>query len=392
MTEATLQGPRWRQWVWRHERGLAAGYLAAVLLAPLVLVLPPLRRPLLARVQAVAQYWDARWTRRLGHGEALLAGGRTREAATYLEQLDRIFPARTSRHARDKERERLLLALARSEEALGRRGRALAAYGRLVAFDSLNYLNHFEQGQAARRLLGGWAEPVEARDAYAAALRFLPIHLPSVRGYIGYYMDRGEFHPVVEAYQRYLDAFFVQRFDLVVGATTRVVMPLVDGLPHWLVVPVTRPGEWDGTLELRTRGFAARVDSIEIVPALRVGELGDARPLARPAVPDSVTAMLPAEHAAYRPLDASSALGWKVAVPASGVTAVRLLLRLYKPVDRGLLNNVAKSFGNLLDEVGLKAALERSVAPSSAAEADSVLARLGWVREGRLLKPDESPF
>jgi len=166
----------------------------------------------------------------------------------------------------------------------------------------------------------------------------------------------------------------------------------VDGLPHWVVVPIADPARWDGRLALGTRGFAVAVDSLEVVPALRVGEMGADEPLVRPAAPATVTAMTAGEHGALLATDSSSTVTWRVAVPPSGASEVRLRLRFYKPVDQTLLENVATSFRNLVDPDGLARALERSVAYPSAAQADQVFTQLEWVREGRLLSSDEQPF
>src|SRR5439155_19882468 len=218
------------------------------------LLLPAARRALLHTLQAAVLQWDERWTRRLAEGERLLHSGPPARAEAYLAALDRSFPARSVRHARDKQRERLLLLVGRSEEALGKRGRALATYARLVQFDSLNYLNHYERGRAIERLSGHWAVEPAARDAFAAALRIMPSHLPSLRGSLGFYLDRSEFHPVVEAYQRYLDAFLMQHIQVSLGDTTVMVPVEVDGLAHLVVLELPRPAGWAGDLVIDTRG------------------------------------------------------------------------------------------------------------------------------------------
>lgn len=374
--------PRLLGWFRRHERALAAAYLVVAGLAIAVLAIAPARVALLGRMERAADWWDDRWTRRLGRAEALVQAGRWDEAAAYLERLDRVFPAQNVRHGRDKERERLLELLGRSYEAQGRRARAMAVYQRLVAFDSLNYRNHFLEAEAAGRLLSTWAEAPEAHDAYRRALERFPSHLPSVRGVIRYYLDRGEFIPVVRAYERYLDAFLLQWVAVQAGGQTAMVPVLIDGLPHAVRVTFPEPVDSAGPLAIATGGFPFRVERLAAGLAPRAGYAEPAGLCELEAGPwhlDEVAAM---PGGIFRPLAETGSIRRLGPLPR-GTVELRLTLRLYKPVDAWLWAAVARSYRNLLAERALAAAEARTVPLPSAAEADQVIA---W-----LVRPRDEP-
>jgi tetratricopeptide (TPR) repeat protein len=387
-----VAGRSWVELFRRHERAFTAGYLAVVALFALVFLVDPLRVRVLDRVQAGLFWWDERWIRRLRAGERMVAEGRMEEAADYLSRLDRIHPATGVRHGRDKERERLLRALARSYEALDRRALTIATLNRLIAFDSLNYLNHFLMAKAAERLLSGWAVAPEARDAYERVLRLFPSHLPSLRGCVEYYMDRGEFGPVTQAYQTYLDAHLVQEVELRIGGTKVLVPVLVDGRVREYEVPVALPPGHHPSLELATDGFSAALVEAALYPAARVGRLGTIPPAEVDLTRAELVAMEPAGPGAFRARDSTAAIRLSLPSTPDGVAAVRLRLGLFKPIDRSLWGLVARSFRNLLDSAGLEAASRRTVAVERPEDADLVLARLRWATEGLALRPGERAF
>jgi len=360
---------------------LAAAWLGALVLVALALAITPVRARVLTGLQAAVDHWDERWTRRLEQGEVLVARGDFAGAVDYLERLDAAFPARDVRHARDRQRERLLLLLGRSYEALDRKSRAMATYDRLVAFDPLNYRNHFERARAAERLLSGWALAPEARDGYAAALLLFPNHLPSVRGYIDYYMDRGEFIPVAQAYREYLDAFLTEPLTIRLGQDSVVAILQVDGLPREVELPLTAPAGHEGPLSIQSGGFAFRVERITLLPATAVGVVSAAEPVDLTLQPSALTNMEPVEGGALRPTGATTGVEYPVPRLRSGVAGVRLRVRLYKPVDGALWQAVRKSYRNLLDEAGLTSAAERTVTLPSPEAADTVVARQFVVAE-----------
>ena len=368
--------PVWRVWVRRHERTLAALWLAAVGLLLLALAIPRTREAVLYRVQALSDRWDARWTSRLAWGDSLVANGRNAAAAAYLERLDRAFPARNVRHVRDKQREHLLYLLARSYEALGHKRQAMATYNRLVAFDSLNYYNHFLRATAAERLLSGWAIAPEARDGYASTLKIFPNHLPSVRGYIRYFSDRSDWHPVVDAFHAYLDAYLAQNVTVRIGDSLVSVMVPVDGKPHPVSVAMNAPS---AVIRISADGFPFAVDSAVVLPALRVGVAG----------PQTVTPLRLAgsgglesnDAGAWRPVADSGALAYALA-PASAGAELRFVVRLFKPVDRALWEMVALSHRNNMDHAGIPLDAARVVVFPNAAAADAVLEHLPSARDG----------
>ncbi len=370
MRTLAAEPSRWLDWLRRRERALALGWLAATFLGLAMLAAPPVRVPVLGVLQGIVDRWDARWSRRLAEGERLLAAGDTAGAVAWLERLDRVFPARTSRHARDMERERLLVALARAYEAAGRTRLTMETYQRLVAFDSLNYFNHYELARAAERLLSGWAVALEARDGFAAALRLFPSHLPSLRGYVDYYIDRGDFAPVAQAYRAYLDAALVEPIEVRLGSAAVAVRVMADGRPHHVVVPAPVPGARVDTAHLAS-AFPLAVEHIEVVGAAQVG---------RPGPRAGASARLDTEP--VLPADDSARIAVRLPPLAGGLGELRLRVRVFKPVDAPLWTLVARSYRNLLDGAGLREAAARTAPLPTAVAADRLLRGTGWARSG----------
>jgi tetratricopeptide (TPR) repeat protein len=369
--------PRWRQLVRPHERLLTRLYLGAAILFVAAFTLPPLRTHALWLVQRVVTAWDNRWSRRLELAEALVRAGRYREAEPYLERLDRDFPARDVRHARDKERERLLVALGRSYAELGRKQKALETYQRLVAFDPRNYRNYYALAVMSNRLLAGWAPAPEARDAFLQVLRLNPSHLPSVRGAIAFSSARGEFSEVVRLYRDYLDAYLRQSVTVTLGAGPGELIEVpVDGQCHEYAVPLPRAAGWSGELGVEAGGFPFGLAAVTLLPPRRVGVLETIR----------AVELQPRAEAGEAKL--------LVAVPPQpgGISLVRLRLCLYKPVDPATWQMVVPAYHNLLDESGLVAAEARTLLLPSTAAADSVLLRPRWATVGLGIGADDSRY
>ncbi|HXE57636.1 MAG TPA: hypothetical protein VNK43_06510 [Gemmatimonadales bacterium] len=355
----------------RHERLLVALYLGLVASVIAILALPPARAAALGAAQGILRRWDDRWLRRLEHGEALVAAARYDEAAAYLAALDRRFPASNVRHARDKERERLLRALGTSYTALGRKARALATYESLAAFDPRNYRNHYELAVARARFLGGWALAPEARDAFAAALAINPSHLPSVRGYVDYHFDRGEFGEVVAAYERYLDAMLFHLLAVQLGDTAADVRVPVDGRWHPVEVLLPRAAGWSGPLALRSRGYPIEVRRVTVLGPQVVGRQGrDSLELAPLAW--EVWGMTRTEDGRFYADSADPAIRLTVPPRPRGVERLRLELRLFKPVDPDLWAMARKSYRNRLAHDALEVARDRTVVLPSAERADAI--------------------
>lgn len=373
MTGQPLLPPAWREGFRRHERAVAWTWVALVTGFLALLVLPPSRHWLLGRVEASVRASEARWTARLEDGERLLAAGDYALAAARLAALNRDFPAHDVRHGRDKEKERLLLALAAAYTHLGRKGRALEAAHALAAFDPLNYRNHYALALVSDRFLSGWALAPEAKDAYAAVLAIHPSHMPSMRGYVAYYGARGEWPEVRRIWQVYLDAFLLQPVTLRLGGDSVTLVANATGLPQEVEFTLP-PGAAGDSLHFRARAMALAIDRVTLVPALVAG-----RPGAR----------------AERPLALAPGLrgrdGLAVALPA-GVTPldrVKVTLRLFKPADNTLWKGVAAAYRNLLDWDGLAAAGDRLDVVPRAGLADSVLGQEEWATEGQPGRRDE---
>jgi tetratricopeptide (TPR) repeat protein len=374
-----------------HERSLAAGYLGLVILFLAAFALPPVRSRILGRLQAGVHSWDQRWTHRLEAGEALVRQERYDEASALLEALDRDFPARNVRHGRDKERERLLVALGRAHAGLDRKTRAIETYQRLVAFDPLNYRNHYALAVAANRLLAGWAPAIEARDAFLQVLAIHPNHLPSVRGTMAYHAARGEFAMVTPLYQQYLDAYLLQPLAVTLGETAATVNVPVDGAWHDVEIPLSVQQGWSGQLAIATAGFSIGLDSVSLVAPLRAGVAGASRKsVLDPGslIPASMTELA----GSWRAENGDSRLSLAVPAQADGVASVRLRLRLFKPLDPTTWNMAATAYRNRLDWPGLAAAEARSLVMADELIADSVLARLEWSREGLGIGADDSRY
>jgi hypothetical protein len=366
----------------RHERRLAALWLAFTVLAVLVVAVKPVRMRVLARVQVAVDWWDGRWERRLAEGQRLVAAGRFAEAEPFLAELDASFPARHSRYGRDKEREVLLALLARTYEALGHKTRAMNTWMRLTRFDSLNYRNHMAYAQAAERLLGGWAEAPESRDGYAHALRLLPSHLPSLRGYMKYYLDRGEFILVRDAYNTYLDSFLVEQFTVTAGDSSVSVPVSVDGNAHVVELALARPAGWRGELVIASPSYPLAIEEVSLEPSIAVGVAA-----ARSWRPIDVTAVS-ASHmtrsgAGWVPGDSTAAVRIPLQADAGGIARIRLTMRAFKLMDAKLWITIQQSYKNLLDANGLANARARTAWFANAAQTDSAFNRIEWSRGGQ---------
>lgn len=373
MTTPALAPAGPREWFRRHERPVAAAWLLLVALVVAVLAVPSLRDRALLRLQRGADAVDRRWDARLAEGEALVRAGRWAEAAAYLERLDREFPAPNVRAGRDRQRERLLALLAQAYEGAGRKGRAIETWTRRAEFDPRAYRNLYDLGAAHARLAGGWAMPMEARDAWLRVLAIQPSHVPSVRGVMDYYVDRGDWVPAVATWETFLNAFLVQAVEVGLGDSTRAVNVLVDGEFHDVVVPFARPAGWRGTLRLGTDGFPLEVERVTLVAPLLVGAAGGADSLSFGPdagwVPQGMTAVAPGR---FRPDSAVGGVRLEVPALPRGVASLHLRLRLAKPVDGDLWAMARKSYNNLLNQAGRAASERRLILLESAALADQV--------------------
>ena len=225
-----------RAWLGRHERSLARGYLLVLVLAVLALAVPATNRRLLSATQSGLDAWDGRWTARVEHGLGLVTAGRYEEAVAYLERLDAEFPATYVRHARDQEREVILRSLGHAHAQLGRKGRALDAFRRAVLFDPLNYVNHDALGRTAL----AFEEGEEALLEFQEVLRLKPAYLPAMAEVVQLQFDNGDWAAITGTYRTYLDSFLAHHLLVQLGEGEPVPeATLVDGRFHELRVPLT---------------------------------------------------------------------------------------------------------------------------------------------------------
>ncbi|MGH7476602.1 MAG: tetratricopeptide repeat protein [Longimicrobiales bacterium] len=334
-----------------HERAILGAYLAGVLLLGVLMVLPQLRNPMLETVARVLAVRDARWSAQVASGERLLQAGLYEEAASYLSELDRRFPARVVKHRRDTERERLLRSLGDAYAALDRKRLALDAYARLAAFDPQNYRNHVALADAAL----AFDEPELAELHVIAALAIHPNHLPSVTRHVELLFERGDFAGVTAAYERYLDAYWLHGLIVEVAGVPLPADVPVDGRYHTVRIglPARLALTANASALIDTKGLFAEVAELGMREPLRPGIPGRRQQVARPAV------------AAWEvPFDLGQERGAplriELAEELESIEEVWLVIRLPKPVDSNLWTMVEKSYRNRLDADGLAAARARS--------------------------------
>ena len=82
--------PSWVLFFRRHERRLAALWLAFTFCCVAGTLVRPVRVRVLTTMASLVDRWDGRWNRRLAAGVALYQRGDYEGAVTYLSRLDRI--------------------------------------------------------------------------------------------------------------------------------------------------------------------------------------------------------------------------------------------------------------------------------------------------------------
>lgn len=343
-----------RRLLYRHERKLIAAWFGAgVLLLGLIAVWGVGMRG----AERVVEAWNGRWDARVARAEELFAAGRWEEAASYLEQLDAAHPAVFVKHARDRERERILEMLGRSHLTLGHKRRALDALERLAAFDPRNWNNHFRLAEA-QLLLG---EPGAARESFERVLAIHPNHRPSVQAMIAMASGAGRYGDVPPLFEAYLDAWLLARMRLSLGERELVLEVPVDGRAHTLELPVDVPAGWSGELCLATAGYSVRLETVELIGPLHTGSTAPATVVRVPeSAPWEPRALAPGPAGAWSAAGMDSALCVGGLEPTA-VSRVRVTLTAYKDLPADLWEEVERSYRNTLDVDGLEAARERAV-------------------------------
>jgi len=342
----------------RHGRRLTWIYLGSLVLLLLVLAVPYLRHRVFWRVESALVAREAQWARRVATGEALLAAGRLEEAQAYLEQLDRRFPARDVRHALDKERERLLLALGRTYEALGRRNLALTTFTTLATFDPRNWKNHAALAAAHTRLDPNWSTPDEAGLALMEVLRINPNQLEAVTDLATFYFEKPDFPSLVATIDTYLQAdLYLMSFPALDTARVEQVLD-VDGQWHRVTLRYPEAPAAPGRFSLPTGGYSAEVRSVVLKPALHVG-----RPPADPIVLWPQATWTGDSLSSPRPglfQSAGSATTIQVPLPPAlpPIATVEVELRLFKPMRDDLWALARRAYRSTLRPQGLDSAAQ----------------------------------
>lgn len=355
----------WRAGLSRHRRTLLGAYVSLLGLLLLGLAVAPTRERLLTGIEAAVDAWESRWSPRVEHGEELVATGRYEEAVDYLERLDRQFPARDVRHARDRERERILRALGRAYAALDRQGRALGAFARAVEFDPLDYRNRLELARAAAR----FGDTDVAQRQFREILAMRPSHLPSLQAVVAHLYDEADYEGVVRVFEDYLGAFVVHHLVVRLGTGADTVPVQVDGRFHDVVARFSRPVGPARTLTLAPGPYAAELGSLTLEGGDEVGRADRPTPsLSESGRWTTRTALVRSDREAEElptgETVGSSPTGERLVVelgeaPPDIVTAT-LHLRLLKPIDLPTWSLVEASYRNLLDFAGLTGARRRS--------------------------------
>lgn len=328
---------RVRRFAHGRRRLLIAGYLGLLALGLLVIGLPPLRAAAAARVEQVMRSVQGGWIERVDRGEALVDAGRYEEAIAYLTALDDRFPARTNRHALDRERERVLHALGRAYVATDRKGSALDAFRRAVLFDPRNVENHFALARTALH----FAEPEEALLHLDRVLAIHPSHRGALSAAVALAFEDGAYARVVERMESYLDAFRVHPLPVSVGTDTAWSRVPVDGRVHEVRVP------------LPATARAARVEIRPDHPGLEVlAAFAEGRAFAGRAGAAGDSATIAREDGLLRV---------ELPGPPGGTAALRLTVRARAPVDAETWEQVRTSYRNRLAHEALEAAERRTV-------------------------------
>ena len=201
------------------------------------------------------------------YGERLVTAKEYAQAVEFLVALDRDFPARVIEHKRGWERQRILRALGLSYSEMGKKQLALDTYRRLVDFDRRDFESRYLLAQACLK----FGEPKLAEEHLAGVLKIHPTHMPSVRAYLKYHFDKGDFAAVIAAYETYLNAFLMRQITVGLGQSSANVYVPVDGRFHDLELRLTLLPEVSGELALRGEEFAIEIKQVTMQAPLLVG-------------------------------------------------------------------------------------------------------------------------
>jgi tetratricopeptide (TPR) repeat protein len=349
--ESELAGVR--RWMHARERRLVVAWLVGwTALFAVLFVWGVWRRGF----EDVVAWWYGRSAHELARAEQLHESGEFARSAEVLERVDASHPAVQVKHRLDQEREAILALLAKDYVALDKKRRALETTEKLVAFDPRNWQNHYARAEALR----AFAESDLAEAAYREVLRLHPNHFPTVETLTGMLFDVATlYQKVVELHRQYLDAWLLGSVDVTIGDAHVTLDVPVDGRPHAFDVPFALPDGAHGEVRVATHGFSVRIGALELVPALRVGELASAERARVDGgwIPHDAKALENGRFSAETP---ASSFTRSVDAPR-GAGRLRIELSLYKRMTSGLWEKVRTSYRNRLYFDELAAAEERTV-------------------------------
>lgn len=329
-----------RRWIKRHERALAAAWIAGCALLVAGLAVWGIA---LNGAERAVDRWSAAWIASVERAAQELERGDAERASARLEDVLRTNGVRSVKHRFDKEHERALGLLAQAYAAQDRKSKTLATLEQLVAFDPRNFDNHWRQAKALR----SFDELGLAKEAFERVLAIHPTHWPSVEARIAMEYAAGAYGPIPELYERYLEAWLLARLRLVAGESEAWIEVQANGLAQEFVAEVPLELGWKGAPSLETRGYSAHVESLELIPAVRVGEAG-LRPGIKLAGGD-VSAS-----------DTTSRFEFgEVELPA-GAQRFRLRVTLFKRLTPQTWAQVRKAYQNTLQHERLERATQRS--------------------------------
>lgn len=306
----------------------------------------------------VIDLFNSRWSRYVDRGEHLMVEQRFDEARDYLEDLDSRFPARHAKHALDRDRERLLVALGQVYEETGRRRLARESYSRLVQFDPRNFMNHFELAGCLIRQ----GKNEEALEPLGRIMEINPSHLPSVGLLVEVHYESGAWKEVVTTWETYLDALIFAEVRLAWSDEETAARVPVDGRFHRLEmnleVPPSREDSSVVLVTITTQGFPFVLGEIRARPRTQALPSAAAGSVAVRVAPNQ---QVSGAGPLYTPRDDEEGVVLEVDVGPSGLDHWQVDIRLPKVADDATWQMVAKSYGNLLDSKGLEAARSRSL-------------------------------
>ncbi|MEO6710233.1 MAG: hypothetical protein ABIP42_11700 [Planctomycetota bacterium] len=340
MTQESVQD-RCRRFVREHERGLIVAWLFTMVLVLGIGFVWGIR---FRGFERVVDAYEARWPARVERGQKLFEAGRYEEAASFLEHLDADFPARSVKHRFDREREKLLTALARSYVKLDKKRRALEACERLVAFDPRNWQNYSTQAEAAL----AFAESDLAKQALDLLLAIHPTHLPSLQARIQLAVDASAFAQVPPLWRAYDGAYRLATIDFSLGEAKVSLEVPTDGLPHRFEVPFELAANFRGEARLSTHGWSIDLREISFTPPIRIGIAQTPTPTVIEAGVWTVSDAQELASGSIAARNVNSMLRRELAGPAAGCARASFEIVAYKACTDSLWRMVEASFKNML--------------------------------------------